>query len=592
MSQILTLLFIKCWLWLGQASKKYCGGHYFKNIAFVAPPARLVKAPLSKMAMRNLLRVHKEIEDVNADFHSLRTVLKETANKAKWNFVMFPNDGALSHLPLIGELIIPSEYPNCPPVLHLFTRTLRYNVDVYRNNINNDNHSTMCFDILSSKSRGGTWENDYTISCLFASLMQALVTQRVPQTYGSDRAEFVTMDTLDQIKKSVHKTYQEHKNRIPYLPTIPTIRAASVAAKPFIFTRLDDETPLDSLQFQAEDKYVSQPFYLQDPQDPQSWSTVLDLRNLHPGVVFSVILSNKRGTDVTGRKNDTILLRNGVTGTAAKKQKNEPIRWFYHGKPLNDQNLSVCVTVTSDQFVISYKDDDANTFIVHGDTPISKLRKAQIGNVAGMPFYVTILLKRKSGAEGFINVLDQKQVGFVHASQIETPMAIRRKYPKSVSLTLGTEQTARLQGVIDFYELGLEFKVQRNVWFPAHYTLISSTDYPNEEYTKAIDEIYTPMRGKAVEVNIIAIIADGDCVALLTDTYRCPEDQVELQSFPEKSLSALTMRLRSDKVTASCVDELLGRVSEDTQKDWVHIGDVYIKLPQPIKVVCHLQFQF
>lgn len=544
------------------------------------------------MAMRELLRVHKEIKHVNSDFHSLRTVLKETENKFKWDFVMFPNDGALSHLPLIGELIVPEDYPNCPPVLHLFTRTLRYNVDVYQSQLGNDNRSTMCFDILSSKSRGGTWERDYTISCLFASLMQALVTQRVPQTYGHDKPEFVTMGALSEMKKNVQKTYRLYKDRFPYLPTIPTIQATSVAAKPFIFTRLDGETPLDSLQFQEDDKYVSQPIYLQDPQDPQSWSTTLDLRNLHPGVVFSVILSNNRGTDVIGKKNDTILLRNGVTGTAAKKRKNEPISWFYHGKPLNDQNLSVCVTVTSDQFVIAYNDDDTKTFIVHGDTPISKLGEAQIGNVAGMPFYLTILLKRKSGSQGFINILDQKQVGYVHVNQIEVPMAIRSKYPASVNLSLGSEQTARLQGLIDFYGLGLDFQIQRNVSSPARYPLISSTDYPKEEYMKAIDDVYAPMRGKAVEVTVTAIIADGDCVALFTDTHRCLEDRAELQSFPEKSLSALIMRLRSDRVMASCIDELLGRVSEDPQKDWVHIGDVYIQLPQPVKVHCQVQFEF
>lgn len=134
--------------------------------------------------MRSLLRVHREIQDVNNDFHSLRTVLKETENKNKWDFVMFANDGALSHLPLIGELIIPGGYPDNPPVLHLFTRTMRMNVDVYQSAIEDDGRSTMCFDILRRESEGGTWKPDYTISCLFASLMQALVTPRVPQDPG------------------------------------------------------------------------------------------------------------------------------------------------------------------------------------------------------------------------------------------------------------------------------------------------------------------------------------------------------------------------------------------------------------------------
>ncbi|KAJ5151128.1 uncharacterized protein N7482_010380 [Penicillium canariense] len=143
--------------------------------------------------MRNLLRVHKEVRDVNGDFHSLRTVLQETDNKFKWNFLLFPNDGALSHLPLIGELIIPERYPKDPPVLHLFTRTFRENVDVFRAHRNNDTRSTMCFDILRAQWEGGTWDPEYTISCLFASLMQALVTPRVPQDHGRDRPEFVSM---------------------------------------------------------------------------------------------------------------------------------------------------------------------------------------------------------------------------------------------------------------------------------------------------------------------------------------------------------------------------------------------------------------
>lgn len=544
------------------------------------------------MALRDLLRVHQEIEDVNADFHSLRTVLKETENKMKWNFVMFPNDGALSHLPLIGELIIPERYPDGPPVLHLFTRTFRYNVDAYRSKLKSDEHSTMCFDILRSKKNGGTWEPDYTITCLFASLMQALVTQRVPQIYGPEKAEFVTMDTLAKIKQNVHDTYRSHKNRMPYFPIIPTIPAVSVAAKPFIFTRPGEKDPLDSLQFQAEEKYVSQPIYLQDPQNPQSWSTVLDLRNLHKGIVFSVILSNKSGTDVTGRKNDTILLRNGVTGTAAKKRANKPISWFYHGKPLNDGNLSVCVTVTSDQFVISYKDDDTERFIVHGDTPISKLGQAQIGNVTGIPFYLTILLKRQSGNEGFINILDQREVGFIHANETVVPDDLHRKPPTLVKLALGGEQTARLQGIIDFYGLGLDFKIQRNIVSPAEQTLVCSKDFSAEQYAEIISDIYAPLRDKDVEINIIGIMADGDCVALLTDTHQCPEDGLKIQSFAVRKVSHVVMRLRDETVMTTCVDELAKRVTEGHQGDWVHVEDTFVQLPQPIKVVCQLQFEF
>ena len=224
------------------------------------------------MASRTLLRVHKEIQDVNDDFHSLRTVLKETENKSKWKFIMFPNDGALSHLPLIGELIIPEYYPTNPPVLHLFTRTLRGNVDVYRSYIRDDTRSTMCFDILRSKSSGGTWDPEYTISCLFASLMQALVTPMVPQDYGGEKAEFVNMATLAEIKKNVETTYRAHKEHIPSLPTIPTIPAVAIPAKALTFTRLGQQEPLRSLDFIKENMYISQAIYLQDFERPQFWS--------------------------------------------------------------------------------------------------------------------------------------------------------------------------------------------------------------------------------------------------------------------------------------------------------------------------------
>jgi ubiquitin-protein ligase len=214
----------------------------------------------------------------------------------------------MSHLPLIGELVIRPSYPLDPPVLHLFTATNRWNVDVYRSHLYNDNHSTMCFDILRSKSNGGTWHPKYTISCLFASLIQALVTPRVPQEYGPDLLEFVSMEKLESIKKQVSNTYHDHKSRIPRLPVIPTIVATPVPAEPLIFLHAWGHSPATALEFRGNDTYVSQPIYLQNANKDRAWSAILDLNNLHPGVVFSVILSNKRGTDHLGSRNDTILL--------------------------------------------------------------------------------------------------------------------------------------------------------------------------------------------------------------------------------------------------------------------------------------------
>jgi ubiquitin-protein ligase len=553
------------------------------------------------MGMQSLVRVHKEVQDVNNDFHSLRTVLKETDNKFKWNFVMFPNDGALSHLPLIGELVIPQRYPNDPPVLHLFTRTRRWNVDVYQSYMRDDTHSTMCFNILRSKANGGIWESDYTISCLFASLMQALVTPRVPQEYGPDNLEFVSMEKLDDIKQQVHRTYLTHKDRIPRLPAMPTIPAASVPAHPFVFTRLGDQRMTKSLAFRGNDTYVSQAIYLQDPRKSRAWSTVLDLNNLHPGVVFSVILSNKPGTDHTGNKNDTILLRNGVTGTAAKKMADQKIVWFYHGKPLNDGNLSVCITVTNDQFTMSYKADGTGTdnFLVHGDTPISKLGRAQIGNVDRMPFYLSIFLKRKFGNEGFVNVLDQKGVGFTHQPVTpaeEATTAVPRNWhadpPIFVKLALDSEQTTRLQNVIDFYSLGLDFEIKRNIRVPAHQTLVYFRDLPRDQYADVVNDIYAPLQDKLIEVNVTAIVADGKCVALLTDAPRCSENGMEVPCYPQDKVPHLTMRLRDRSIKPVYSNVLAKRVTAGRESGQLHRWDTYVELPQPIKLLCPLKFHF
>ena len=77
-----------------------------------------------------------------------------------------PNDGAMSHLPIVGELIIPETYPTNPPVLHLFTKTFRYNVDIFSRYVNDDRNSTICFDILRSKAQNGKWDRQFTISSL------------------------------------------------------------------------------------------------------------------------------------------------------------------------------------------------------------------------------------------------------------------------------------------------------------------------------------------------------------------------------------------------------------------------------------------
>lgn len=55
-----------------------------------------------------------------------------------------------------------------------------------------------------------------------------------------------------------------------------------------------------------------------------------------------------------------MIFRNGVTATAAKKLKNGKLNWFYHGKPLNNGDMSVNITITKKQLIFSYMDDTTN----------------------------------------------------------------------------------------------------------------------------------------------------------------------------------------------------------------------------------------
>ena len=539
------------------------------------------------MALFNLRRVYREVQDVNNDFHSLRTVVRPKAdNMNKWNFIMFPNDGAMSHLPLVGELIIPESYPTDPPVLHLFTRTFRYNVDVFSGYVHDDKQSTMCFDILRSKAQNGKWERQFTISCLFESLMQALVTPRVPQEYDEDRLEFVTMEKLAEIKRAVRATVEKHKDVVGALPEIPIIRGTPIPAKPFVFI---PGTRSQSLTFQrGYNRYISQPIYLQEPHTGEARSTVLDLNNLHAGVVFSVILSNKRGEDLIGQQLDTILLRNGVTGTAAKKLSQEKILWFYHGKPLNDGQLSVCITVTQDQFTMSYQTDGSpkDAFIIHGDTPISKLGKAQIGNVKGMPFYLTIFFNLKYGQTGFVNVLYQKGLGYIHSPEILSP---RSALPLYVGLELSGEQTRTCQNLLDAYDVGKEFKIQRSVKQPAHQTLVYHKDLPESQYSERLNTVYTPLKNQHIRIRFKGIVADNKCVALLTDTPLAPNGE-EIPVYPKGRIMHVTMRLRDSSIPPVYSNDLAKRILANEEKGSKRSGDVYIKFPEAFAIDCPLKF--
>jgi ubiquitin-protein ligase len=361
-------------------------------------------------------RVLKEITELNNEFHSLRTVMQPDPEDYinLFYFTMVPNDGAMAHQPLVGRMIIPKTYPDDPPIIHLFTITGRFNVDVYRSRITQPETlgSSMCFDVLRSKSNGGIWEPNFTISCLFASLMQAIVSYMVPQQYGNEVAEFVSMEKLATVYKNVKEAFEQYKHLVPAMPEIKLIDAIPVKANML-------KLPY-SIESRGDNKDLiisSDPFYLQTNDEKNNVTFGVDLSFLHSGIVFSIILSNSK-TDPTGSNNSTILVRNGVTATAAKKREGENIRWFYHGKPMNQDKLRMIVTVANNQFTMTYLEN--KRVIVHGDCPVSFLGKPELGNVEGIPFYINILLKKKSGFKAKVNIF-KPESGYLHPGSVALP---------------------------------------------------------------------------------------------------------------------------------------------------------------------------
>jgi hypothetical protein len=90
-------------------------------------------------------------------------------------------------------------------------------------------------------------------------------------------------------------------------------------------------------------------------QSNQYKTIEFELINLTPEFVLSFILTNN-ANDMKGSKSDTIIFRNGVTATAAKKLPKKPLNWFYHGKPLNGGDMKINLTITPNQFAMSYID--------------------------------------------------------------------------------------------------------------------------------------------------------------------------------------------------------------------------------------------
>ncbi|KAI0424692.1 hypothetical protein F5Y09DRAFT_323707 [Xylaria sp. FL1042] len=238
--------------------------------------------------------------------------------------------------------------------------------------------------------------------------MSAIVSFYVPQQYGPQVAEYVSMQKLDSIKQAAKVTYEQYKHLLPRLPDIPLVDATAIPAKQMFFP--------STLTAGVDTQTTFGPIYLQSP-DQCVHSFAVDLSELHAGIVFSVVLSNST-TDLAGKKSGTILVRNGVTATAARKRAKEKTEWFYHGKPMNDGDMRLHVTIGEDQMTFAYYSNGRR--YIHGDCPVSRLTESQIGDVRGIPFYVHIYLMNRFGEPTKVTMLDIEGKGYIHRARDQT----------------------------------------------------------------------------------------------------------------------------------------------------------------------------
>lgn len=106
-----------------------------------------------------------------------------------------------------------------------------------------------------------------------------------------------------------------------------------------------------------------------------------------------------------------------MTATAAKKLPNKKLNWFYHGKPLNNGDMLLNITITGKQFIFSYQDESTNgEWTIHGDTPLTRLDKKVVGDLSKQNFYLVIFVKNKNKKLGGKFSLGQvfTNVGYIH----------------------------------------------------------------------------------------------------------------------------------------------------------------------------------
>jgi ubiquitin-protein ligase len=256
-----------------------------KTIAFPEFDYSKIKDQLCSAA--TFARVLKEVNDTNDDFLSLRTDIIQTETVGILHFVQYPADGALCNKPIFGRIIFNRYYPSSPPVVHIFTRTDRYNVDIFNSNCYNMSYlsSSACFDILKTKEHGGTWVPDITISALLASLLQSIVSVSVPQQYGGEIKEFVTMEKLEHIHNNVQTVLIKYERYMPPGRVIEKFKGHPIETDYFSFPRNEIST-----RRSMEQSLISEKFVL---SNINALSIEIDLSDLQNNLstVFSIVMT-------------------------------------------------------------------------------------------------------------------------------------------------------------------------------------------------------------------------------------------------------------------------------------------------------------
>ena len=352
-------------------------------------------------------RLNDEIKYINGQFQNLRTfIVPDTKSDRRdlFYFAMFPADGSLSvhDIPLVGKMFIARSYPRYPPCLHLFNKTGRFNVDVFWEGENSSRPvSSMCFDILGRENEEpyGIGNEKISWASVFASLLQAIVSFKVPQKGSNyEREEAVSMSTMVLQHKSSEDIWKRYQHLFAKCPQIAKTHAKRVKVhKPILFQK--DFIPISFTQ--GKRTYTSTGFRL----NSADFCVQIDLTDFRKfkhmehryNFVVSFIISNSQ-TDVVGRNPQTILIRNGITGTAAKKLKFEDTIWFYHGQPLIDYSV-INLTVSHGQVTMVVENDaqDKSDLEIHGDTVLSYLSTAEIGKLDSSEiFYLNICVEAKN----------------------------------------------------------------------------------------------------------------------------------------------------------------------------------------------------